>query len=134
MLGPVFHAVLESVPIYIYIEPRARLRATRLFTGSQDTFVSFHLRRRDGPRTFQLLKLLNPSRLRGAASPFSPLRLNLRRTRNLSDREEPWLVSFYGSCSCILRILFSEKKREHSVEIFLRSVRLCSNSVRGLGI
>lgn len=40
-----------------------------LFTGSRDTFVSFHLRggRREGEGKltyFQLLKLLNPSRLR----------------------------------------------------------------------
>lgn len=39
---------LESIPIYIYIEPRTRLRATMLFTGSQDTFVSFHLRHGTG--------------------------------------------------------------------------------------
>lgn len=45
----VFHAALESVPIYIYIEPQARLQATLLFTGPPDTFVSFHLRHGTGP-------------------------------------------------------------------------------------
>lgn len=45
-----------------------------LFTGSRDTFVSFHLRggRREGEGKltyFQLLKLLNPSRLRAPILP-----------------------------------------------------------------
>lgn len=41
-----------------------------LFTGSQDTFVSFHLRDGRGELTyFQLLKLLNPLRLRAPILP-----------------------------------------------------------------
>lgn len=73
-----------------------------LFTGSRDTFVSFHLRggRREGEGKltyFQLLKLLNPSRLRAPilSSFFIPCLKPSSHSRRIVPPLHPY------SCSCI---------------------------------
>lgn len=73
-----------------------------LFTGSRDTFVSFHLRggRREGEGKltyFQLLKLLNPSRLRAPILPsfFIPCLKPSSHSRRIVPPLHPY------SCSCI---------------------------------
>lgn len=96
----VFRATLESVPIYIYIEPRPRLRATTAVYRLPGYICVFPFTGGGELTYFQLLKLLNPSRLRAPILPsfFIPC---LKPSSHSWSRGGSDRSSFTPSCSCI---------------------------------